>query len=238
LPEERDWLVRRLAGEAAQHANLRQSNILLVLLDRRVLIFACAYFGLISCTVGISFWLPQIIKELGLSNTTTVLVSAIPSTGAIVGMLLLGRMSDKRQERRLHCSAGFLLGAIGLVAAASTHSPVLQVAAFTLAAFGLQGGQPIFWTMPSAALSGSAAAAGLAFINSIGSIAGFVGPTMIGVIRDLSGGFSIGMIAIAAFAVVSALLVFVVGRNLDDRAANPDAAGETRAGPIVSHLYR
>ncbi|WP_247369638.1 MFS transporter [Bradyrhizobium sp. CW10] len=239
LPEERDWLVRRLAGEAAQHANLRQSNLLLVLLDRRVLIFACAYFGLITCTVGISFWLPQIIKELGLSNITTGLVSAVPSIGAIAGMLLLGRMSDRRQERRLHCSSGFLLGAIGLVAAAWTHSPVVQVAAFTLAAFGLQGGQPIFWTMPSAALSGSAAAASLAFINSIGSIAGFIGPTMIGIIRDVSGGFSIGIIAIAAFVLVAALLVFVVGRNLDDRAAEPDAAeGEPRAGPVVSHLHR
>lgn len=210
---DRDWLIARLAAEKRQTEAGKRFSVATALVDPRVLLLALVYFGLVTCTVGISFWLPQIVKGMGLSNVATGFVTAIPSLAAMVGMLVIGRRSDRVGERHFHCAFGFAVGAAGLVATTLVQDPAWRVAAFSLAAFGLQGGQPIFWTIPAAMFTGPAAAAAFALINSIGGLAGFVGPTLIGAIKDHTGSYGAGMIVLASFAFLSAALVVGAGRR-------------------------
>lgn len=204
---ERDWLTSRLQGEKRSVESVRRFSIGAALTSPRVLLLSLVYFGLITCTVGISFWLPQIVKGMGLSNVATGFVTAVPSVAGMVGMLTIGRRSDRVGERRFHCAFGFAVGAVGLVASTLVTDPVWRIAAFSLAAYGLQGGQPVFWAIPASLLTGPAAAAGLAFINSLGGLAGFSGPTLIGMIKDATGSYSMGMVMLAGFALMSAAVV-------------------------------
>jgi len=222
---ERSWLTNQLLSERAATEAVGQMSVGRVLVNPRVLILALVYFGLITCTVGISFWLPQIIKGMGLGNAATGFVTAIPSIAGMIGMLTIGRRSDRTGERRYHCAFGLALGAAGLVASTMVSDPVSRIAAFSVAAYGLQGGQPVFWAIPSALLAGPAAAAGLALINSIGSLAGFSGPFLIGRIRDVTGSFSLGMMTLALFASMSAVIVVFMGAGT--RAARPSYATQS-----------
>lgn len=223
--EEKQWLNERLASETAEPKTKEFSLVLRALTNWTTLAFSLAYFGLITCTVGISFWLPQIVKSMGMDNLQTSGISAIPSVAALTGMILIGRSSDRMKERRLHCATGFGLGAVALACTALGASPVWQIVAFSIAAFGLQGSQPIFWTIPSSSMRGSAAAASLALINSIGSLAGFWGPWIIGVVKDATGSFDGGMIVLAVFGLLAAGLVSLVARTRTD----PDSAESVSA---------
>ncbi len=222
---ERSWLTNQLLSERAATEAVGQMSVGRVLVNPRVLILALVYFGLITCTVGISFWLPQIVKGMGLGNAATGFVTAIPSIAGMIGMLTIGRRSDRTGERRYHCAFGLAFGAAGLVASTMVSDPVSRIAAFSVAAYGLQGGQPVFWAIPSALLAGPAAAAGLALINSIGSLAGFSGPFLIGRIRDVTGSFSLGMMTLALFASMSAVIVVFMGAGT--RAARPSYATQS-----------
>lgn len=234
--EEKRWLGERLALEQAGTAAPHSASPWRALASGSTLGFALAYFGLVTCTVGISFWLPQIVKSLGLDNLQTGMVTAIPSVAALVGMIVIGRSSDRRAERKWHCAAGFAFGAIGLALTVPGGGPVWQILAFSLAAFGLQGSQPIFWTIPSAFASGAAAAASLALINSVGSLAGFWGPWIIGVVKDATGSFSGGMLVLSASGFLAAILVIVLasgarrsGSPTDANAPNADATMQSDA---------
>jgi len=217
---EKLWLEQRLSEDQLAPETHRKSSWFAALASKSTIGFALAYFGLITCTVGISFWLPQIVKSMGIDNFRTSLITAIPSVAALIGMILIGRSSDRRGERKWHCTAGFILGALGLAATTLSGSPVWQILAFSVAAFGLQGSQPIFWTLPSAILTGPAAAASFALINAIGSLAGFWGPWIIGVMKDRSGSFGSGMLVLSTFGFIAAVLVFITASSATSRAAN------------------
>ena len=126
-------------------------------------------------------------------------------------MLTLSRRSDRTGERRLHCGFGFALGTLGLVGSALTDHPVLRLAGFAVALYGFQGAQPIVWTIPASLLTGSAAAAGLALINSIGGLAGFFGPALIGFAKAATGSYGLGMAVLACFGLTAAAVA--VGRR-------------------------
>ena len=230
-PAERTWLTDCLARERREREAVERFSIGQALLDKRVLSLCLVYFGAIACTFGLGFWLPQIIKGMGLTNLQTGFATAVPYLFGMLGMLTLGRRSDRVGERRFHCAFGLVVGAIGLIASTLVSDPVLTLIAFSVAAFGFLGSQPVFWTIPAALLTGAAAAGGLALINAVGGLAGFFGPFVVGAIKDATGSYSWGMIVIAGCALVAAVIVVALGEarpaveQTRDTAAAIDAGG-------------
>ncbi|HVY14962.1 MAG TPA: MFS transporter [Rhodopila sp.] len=220
-PNARTWLIARLAQERKEREAIEHFSIGKALVDPRVLLLSLVYFGAIACTFGLGFWLPQIIKGMGLTNTQTGFVTAIPYLFGMLGMLTIGRRSDRVGERRFHCAFGLVVGAAGLIASTLVTGHVATMVAFSVAAFGFLGSQPVFWAIPSSLLTGAAAAGGLALINAVGGLAGFLGPFVVGAIKDATGSYSWGMVAIAACAVVAAVIVVALGES---RAATAPAA--------------
>ena len=218
---ERAWLVNRLRGERANREAIQKFSLREALLHPRVLALGMVYFGVVAANYGMSFFLPQIIKAFGLTNAQTGYVTAIHYAFGAVVMVLWGFRSDGKGERKWHVAVPALVAGIGLALSATTDDPVTKMAAVTLAALGIFAVLPTFWTLPTAMLSGTAAAGGIALINSIGNLAGFVGPYAMGYIKDATGSFSWGLVFIGALAAMSCVLVLVIGHNPAlERAAN------------------
>ncbi len=211
--EERAWLVNRQAAERRQREAVHDLSVLQVLKNPRVVGLGVAGFGIAYSTYGIVYFLPQIVKNFGLSNLQTGFVSAIPFLVAAIGMIWYGRRSDRLMERRSHCAIAFMTCAIGLVATALLPSPVLRLVALCVASLGAWATLPVFWSMPTAFLSGAAAAAGVAYINSIANIAGFVGPFIMGWIKDATGSFDGGLLVIACVCIGAAIAVLCTSHD-------------------------
>jgi D-galactonate transporter len=211
--DERTWLTDRLAAEERQRLQAERFTIGQALGNPRVLALAVVYFGAVACTYGVGFWLPQIVKGFGLTSAATGWVTAIPYVVGTVGMVWWGRRSDSRHERKGHAAFALLMAVIGIAASTAFPDPVVKMALLSLAAFGTFAVLPVFWTLPTAFLSGSAAAAGIAIINALGNLSGFVGPFAVGWIRDATGSFSGGLLLIAAFAALAMVVVLMLGHN-------------------------
>jgi MFS family permease len=211
--EERAWLETRMAAEQRQREAVHQISITQALTNGRIWALSLVYFGAVACTYGVGFWLPQIIKAFGFSNEQTGLLTAIPYVIAAVCMVWYGRHSDAKVERKWHLSVALLISAGGIAAATLTNSPTLTVLAFTVGTCGVFAALPVFWTLPTAILSGSAAAAGIAVINSIGNLAGFAGPYAMGWVKDHTGSFAGGLLLIAMLAVIAMLIVQALGHD-------------------------
>ncbi|MCA6104124.1 MFS transporter [Bradyrhizobium australafricanum] len=189
------------------------------LLNGRVWLLSFTYFFFTLGLYGLSFWLPSIIKESGVKDPLSVgMLTAIPYFGALVVMFLVARSSDRHQERRWHLALPALVGAAGLMLSVSyAHNPVLALVALTIAAMGALTCIPQFYTLPPAILSGGAAAMGLAVANSVGSIAGFVSPYLLGWFKELTGSTDVGIMLLAGGLVLGALLVFANPPRLVNR---------------------
>jgi MFS transporter, ACS family, tartrate transporter len=174
--DERAWLTGRLDAERRQREAVHQISVLQSLYNMRVLALALVYFGLVACNYGVAFWLPQIVKAFGLSNFATGCVTAVPYAIGAAFMIWYGYHSDRTGERSGHAAVALLIAAAGIAASTLTSDPTLKIVAFTIGACGVFGTFPAFWSLPTAVLSGSAAAAGTAVINSISNLAGFAGP--------------------------------------------------------------
>src|SRR3954468_22699622 len=221
-PEEREWLKTRLEGEdgAREKLPLRE-----VLRDRRVLVFALLYFTTVINVYGLSFWVGEMVDKInGLSDVGKGFVTAIPYTVAIVGMVVIPRHSDRTGERKLHVAFCLGLAAASFVVS-TVVSPVAAIAALAVGLFFLLGAHGVFWTMPAALLSGAAAAAGIAMINSIGNLGGFAGPYLVGLIKDATGSTNGGLVVLAAILVVGSVVALV---STHDKAL--EEAPETRTG--------
>jgi ACS family tartrate transporter-like MFS transporter len=205
-PEERDLLARVVHDgqqELRPHAGLRHG-----LGDPRVWRLSLIYFGLVVGLYGLGFWAPQIIRSLGdLTNRQVGLVAAIPYLVAAVAMYAWGRHSDATGERRWHVCAAALVGAAGFLASALTRDPVLSLVALSAGAVGIYGAVPVFWTLPTAMLTGTAAAGGIALINSVGNLGGYVAPFAIGWLRDATGGYAAGLLVLAGGMAMAGVLV-------------------------------
>ncbi|MET3106643.1 D-galactonate transporter [Oxalobacteraceae bacterium GrIS 2.11] len=177
---------------------------------------ALIYFSLVMGLYGISFWLPSIIKSTGVADPLTVgLLSAIPYAVAGIGMILAGRSADRRKERRWHVIVPALLGCVGLLLSTLYgHDTVPAMIWLTVATLGILTALPLFWSLPTAFLGGSAAAAGIALINSLGNLAGFVSPYLVGWLKDLSHSTDAGMVLMAASMLLGALLTWLVPREM------------------------
>ena len=177
--------------------------------DPRVWGMSLIYFAFVMGQYGLTFWMPTLVKSAGVKDTFMVgVLSAIPYVCAAITMVLIGRSADARRERRWHLVVPALMGAVGFAAVATAGNNVaLSIVFLSLAAAGVLTCAPLFWSLPTAFLQGTAAAAGIAAINSVGNLAGFVSPYMIGALKDMTGSTSAGMYALAGVLVLGCIAV-------------------------------
>ena len=182
-------------------------------------LLSVAYFGLTSGNYGIGFWLPQVIKDSITSNPLIIgWISVIPWAAAAVAMILVGRHSDATGERRWHFALSCLAVSVGFALSAIPGiTGPLRVAALTLATMGIMSTFGVFWALPTAILSGTAAAAGIAWINSVGNLGGYASPYMVGIIRDRTHSMTAALALLSAVAMVSALVGLLVTRGAPSR---------------------
>ena len=219
--DQRAWLVAEMEAERAGKQASARHNILSGLADPRVLALALIYFGTSAGLYTLGIWAPQIIKGLGLSTMTVGLLNAVPPTVAVVAMVLWARHSDRTGERTWHVVIACLAAALGLMLAGGATSVIAVVAALSLVNVGISAAKPPLWAMPTMFLSGSAAAVGIATINAIGNLGGFVGPWAIGWIKDRTGSFTGGLMFVAGLLVLSAVVTLVVARAVRRAAPAP-----------------
>jgi ACS family tartrate transporter-like MFS transporter len=209
--EERDWLAREMAAE---HAHTEHAHVTLraALTSVRLWIVSLPYFCIVIAFYGISFWLPQILQgNSGYSSAMVVLLTAIPYLAAAIGMVYFGISSDRTGERRWHVAGPCLIGTAGfLLTVIAPPTPAYALTTLSIAAFGIWGTLGPYWTLPTAFLRGTAAAGGIALVNSIGNLGGFVGPYLVGWIRDATGGFTAGLVTLAAILVIGAAITLAM----------------------------
>ena len=224
-PQSASWLTReekaaiadRLAADQANQASARHS-LWPALTDARVLVLGLVYFGVVVGLYGIGLWLPQIMQSMGYATRDIGLILIVPYALSAVAMLAFGRHSDRKGERILHVAAGAFLGAVGVAASVHAGSHLLAIGAITVASIGIYGALGPFWAVPPLFLRGTAAAAGIALINSIGNLGGFVGPFLVGWTRQATGRFEAGFELLAVLLALAGILVILLGRRLPRRA--------------------
>jgi D-galactonate transporter len=206
---ERALIAREVAAEESLKSDERLSR---VMANPWVWLLALVYFTIVSGLYGVSFWLPTIIKTAGVSDPLDVgLVSAIPWAFGVVAMYLVARSADRRLERRWHTMLACVAAVVGLeISVASGGSVVLSMAGLTLCAMGILSALPVFWGNPTAFLGGTAAAAGIALISSVGNLAGFAAPFMIGWIKERTHSTDAGLHLLAILLVVGACAVMAL----------------------------
>ena len=216
-PAEQQVIERDIAADGAGKEQSPHS-IATVFRNGRIWFMSLIYFAFVTGQYGLTFWMPTIVKASGIQGNLNIgLVSAIPFLFAVFVMILLGRSSDRMRERRWHLIVPALCGAVGFVVAASAGSTVVAIAALAVAAGGVLTCAPLFWSLPTAFLSGAGAAAGIALINSVGNLAGFASPYVIGALRDSTGSTAAGMYALAGMLVIGAVCVFVTPKRVVNR---------------------
>ena len=208
-PEEKAVLAAQLSAEDSTNP---AGTFKTAFRDWRVWVSSLMYFCCASGLYGLGFWLPTIVADMGVKSTLEIgLLTAIPYGVAGVGMVLVGRSSDRHLERRWHFAVSAAMGGLGLVLSVQfANYPAVALASLTLATLGVLSASPLFWNFPTAFLKGAAAAAGIAIINSIGNLAGFGIPFLVGWIKDATGSTANGMYCIAALLFSGAVLAITV----------------------------
>ena len=215
-PAERDWLTTKLREERAA-APPRTSSLASAwnaLRDPRVLILAVVYSGTSAGLYAVGLWAPLIIKQFGFTPLTVGWLNAVPSLVAAVGMIFWARNSDRTLERTWHVAIPCLLAFVGLVWAGLAQAAVPAILALCLVSFGSNASKGPLWAVPSLFLSGAGAAAGIAWINSLGNIGGFIGPILIGWGKARWGSYAGGLDADGAMLAISAVLMLAMGWQL------------------------
>jgi MFS family permease len=212
-PAQKAWLSSRLNAELAAKQAARHMTLGEALSSPKVIMLSLIYFCFVAALYGMQFWLPTIVKAFGLTNAQTGFVTAIPYAFGTVAMILWARHSDASRERVFHVGAPFFLIAVALGVSAYLTDPTMTMVALSFAAVGVFCVFAVFWTLPTAWLSGTAAAGAIALINSIGNLAGFGGPYLIGWIKDSTGSTANGLLALAVLPLIGGLLVFLGGHE-------------------------
>jgi ACS family tartrate transporter-like MFS transporter len=211
--DERKWLQDRLDAERANREMFFSVGWLKSMVTPRVLGLGIVYFCILTPFYGLSFFLPQIVKDFGLTNIQAGFVTAIPYLIGSIGMVHWGRHSDRKCERKWHVVMSFVAMVVGLGLASITASPLIKMAVLCIAGWGFFSSLPVFWTLPTAFLSGAGAAAGIAAINSIGNLGGYFGPQIFGQLRDWTATDFAGLIFLAICALVGIVIVMILGHN-------------------------
>lgn len=210
LPDdEREWLTSELEREKQAKQKVHSHSILQALRHREVILLTLAYFCIVTANYGFNFWLPTIIKKLsGSSNLVVTLISALPFCVALVSIILVGWSSDRTRERRWHTALPMAAASLGLLlSAAAQDQTTIAVLMFCVAAGGLYGYLPGFWALPTSFLTGTAAAASIGLINSLGNLGGFTGPYVVGYLSQKTNSFLGGILYLSLSALVAAGLI-------------------------------
>ena len=211
--DQRAWLVNKLASENTRATGLSTPSLWELLKHPRVLVLALVYAGSVATNYGLTYWQPQMLKAFGLSNLATGFVNAIPFFVGSIAMILWGRRSDRVGERVWHTAIALIVSAIGLAACLYITALVPTVIALSVALIGCYALKGPFWALSTEWLSAATAAAGIAQINAIGNLAGFVGPFLLGYIKDATGSYALGLLPMILLAVVAAIAVLIMGRQ-------------------------
>lgn len=214
-PTEKDWLIAELKREQANKPLIKHQSTAKVMFNPRVWHFGFIYFAVVIGLYGIGFWMPQVIKAFNgvVSNQQVGFITMIPYIIGGVIMILVARHSDKTGERRYHTAIPPLIGALALIGTSMTSDPVLSIIMLSLATAGIYSFLGTFWSLPALFLTGGAAAVGIAVINSIGNLGGFVGPYMLGWFKDATGSMTAGLYFLSAFLFLTTILVLIIRKE-------------------------
>ncbi len=221
-PRDAPWLTEpeklTIAAQLeADDASAHHRDLWPALCDPRVPVLGLVTFGIIMGYYGIGLWLPQIVQFMGFSDTATSFIVASLFVASMGVMIAWGRSSDLKGERIWHIAVPALLASGGFIVAGiatSSGNNLVSLAALSFAAAGLFCMPGPFWSLASSFLRGTAAAGGLAIINAVGGLGGFAGPYVVGVLKELTGGYAAGMAALAIAPLVGAFIVLTLGRAL------------------------
>jgi MFS transporter, ACS family, tartrate transporter len=205
--EERNWLVATIAAERRATEAVRTFTLWQALYNPKVLLLALNYLGIVTASLGMLYFIPQMIKSLGdYSNMTVGWLTMIPYTCGGIAMVVWGRISDRMNERRWNLFIGCVFSTVGLVIAGMTMGTWWALVGMSIAAMGFYGSKGPFFAMPPMFLSGAGLAAGIAWINSIGNLGGFFGPWYVGVMKDLTGSYAGGLYGLALLGLMAAIV--------------------------------
>jgi MFS transporter, ACS family, tartrate transporter len=224
--DERAWLIAKLRAEADArqgHAG-HTAGALSALRDPRVLALALIYFGTSAGLYTLGLWAPLIIRQFGFSALETGLINGIPSVIAVIAMILWARHSDRTQERTWHVVIPCALACVGFIFAGQSSTALFVVLALVVVNAGISAAKAPLWAMPSVFLSGAGAAAGIAMINSIGNLGGFVGPFAIGWLKNSTGSYAAGLYVVGATLAMSAVMTLILSRKAKQEREHAAAA--------------
>jgi D-galactonate transporter len=210
LPEEeKQILEKNIEAEATEK---QSHSIRDAFGSGMVWLMSFVYFCLLICMYGITFWMPTLIKATGVKSILDIgFLTSIPFTAGLIAMLLISRSSDKQRERRWHCAVPAIISGIGLIlSAVYGNNTVIAMVFLSVALAGSLAALPVFWSLPTAILGGTAAAAGIALVNSIGNLSGFLGNYLVGWLTDLTHSTNAGMYSLAVFAFIGAAIVLTI----------------------------
>jgi ACS family tartrate transporter-like MFS transporter len=227
--DERNWLQARIDSENRQVENAGRLTLMRALGDPRVVALSLIYLMSVTANYGIVFFMPQIIKGIGLSNMMTGVASSVPYIIGTIGLIAWGWSSDRNQERRWHLIVASTLGALGLAFAAWSGASWWALLGMSAATTGIYGSRAAFWPMPSLFLTGTAAAGAIALINATGNLGGYFGPFIVGWIKDATNSFQAGLYFLAACSLMAAIIAFFAARAAGDPAAMARASARTAA---------
>lgn len=209
--DEKAVLARRLAMEQRDIASKHGATLRDAMTNWRVFVLAFINFCGIVGSIGVGLWMPQIIKQFGVEHTVVGWLTAIPYALGAVVMLWWARMANRAQNRVPYVAAALVVAAVALAASTALDAPALKLAALCVTVSGILAFQATFWAIPSTFLTGRAAAGGLALIVSVGNLGGFVGPSMVGAIKQYSQGFTAPLLAVSAVLFIGALSIAWLG---------------------------
>jgi ACS family tartrate transporter-like MFS transporter len=205
--EEKTWLAGKLAAERRAKEAVKTFGMWQAMFDPKVLLLALNYFGIVVASLGMLIFIPQIIKSIGIaSNMTVGWLTMIPYICGGISLVAWGRVSDRMHERRWNLLGSCLVAAVGLVIAGYTMGTWWALVGMSIAAIGFYGSKGPFWAMPPMFLTGTAAAASIAWINSIGNLGGFFGPWYVGEMKDLTGSYAGGLYGLALLCLGAAII--------------------------------
>jgi MFS transporter, ACS family, tartrate transporter len=205
--EERNWLVSTIAAERRATEAVRKFTLWQALYNPKVLLLALNYFGIVTASLGMLIFVPQMIKSLGTySNMTVGWLTMIPYICGAIAMVAWGRISDRMNERRWNLFIACVLSSVGLVIAGMTMGTWWALVGMSMATMGFYGSKGPFFAMPPMFLSGAGLAAGIAWINSLGNLGGFFGPWYVGVMKDLTGNYAGGLYGLALLCLIAAIV--------------------------------
>lgn len=219
--DEKDWITSELAREEEQKRGRHQVSAAQALANGRVWHLACIDFCALIGLYSLAFWMPQAVKSFvsGYSNSAVGFLVMIPYLTALLAMILVSRSSDKKQERRYHAALPLIVGGVALLLLGNATSPLFLITLLSLVAMGIYSFEGPFWAMPSAFLTGYSAASGIALINSIANLGGFVGPYAIGAISQRTGSLYGGLAVAGLSLFVGATLILLLPKERPPQAA-------------------